>query len=86
MKVRALQMGFFNGRRVRKGTVIEVPEGTTALWLAPVASPAAKAVEVEVDKVKGSGKSKPVALSEVGKGEVKSFTQVNANKAGESLV
>lgn len=37
MQVKALETGFFNGRRVRAGEVFDVPEGTKAKWFVPVA-------------------------------------------------
>lgn len=35
MRVRAIEQGFYSGRR-RVGAVFEVPDGTTANWFVPV--------------------------------------------------
>jgi hypothetical protein len=72
MKVIALNMGFLNGSRIRKGTEFEVPEGAKATWFAPVDTPAATAAK----SVK-AGRQEPKALSQVGKGEDKTFNQVH---------
>jgi hypothetical protein len=72
MKVIALEMGFLNGSRVRKGTEFEVPDGTKGTWFAPVESPAAKAA-----KPVKAARPEPRALSQIGKGEDKSFIQVH---------
>jgi hypothetical protein len=69
MKVIALSMGFLNGSRVRKGTEFEVPEGAKATWFAPVDGAAAKPAK--------AGRPEPKALSQVGKGEDKTFIQVH---------
>jgi hypothetical protein len=71
MKVIALHMGFLNGSRVRKGTEFEVPEGAKATWFAPVDGVAAAAKPVK------AGRPEPKALSQVGKGEDKTFIQVH---------
>lgn len=72
MKVIALAMGFHNGSRIRPGTTFEVPEGAKATWFAPVDTPAAVAA-----KLGKAGRPEPKALSQVGKGEDKSFIQVH---------
>lgn len=72
MKVIALAMGFLNGSRIRPGTEFEVPDGSKATWFAPVDTPAAAAA-----KPVKAGRQEPKALSQVGKGEDKSFIQVH---------
>lgn len=72
MKVIALTVGFHNGSRIRKGDVFEVADGAKASWFAPVESVAAKAA-----KPAKAGRPEPKALSQVGKGEDKSFIQAH---------
>lgn len=62
-RVVALQMGFLNGRRVRPGTELDVPDDFKGSWVAPVDSPAAEAPKAAA---KGK-KTQPVALSEIAK-------------------
>lgn len=81
MQVRALQAGFFGGRR-RPGDVFEVPEGAKATWFAPVGDVKAPAAG------KAKAKEEPQALSQVGKQQPQSMTQVLAGdkKDGADLV
>ncbi len=72
MKVIALEMGFLNGSRIRKGEEFEVPDGTKGSWFAPVESPVAKAA-----KPAKAAKAEPKALSQIGKGEEQSFIQAH---------
>jgi hypothetical protein len=71
MKIVAIKPAFYNGRRVRIGDELDIPQGSKGSWFAPVASTEAKAA-----KVKPSAKQEPKALSEMGKGDAKSFTDV----------
>lgn len=75
MKVVALKPGFLNGRRVRAGDELEVPDTLKATWLAPIASAAAKAATP-----KPAAPKKPMALSQMGKEEGKTFLDVHGEK------
>lgn len=78
MKVRALQAGFFGGRR-RAGDVFDVPEGTKGKWFAPVAdSKAAAAAPAK------PAKQEPQALSQRGKNQPQSMTDVLGKKEDEA--
>jgi len=72
MKVIALTVGFHNGSRIRKGEEFEVADGAKASWFAPIESAGAKAA-----KPVKAARPEPKALSQVGKGEDKSFVQVH---------
>jgi hypothetical protein len=72
MKVIALNMGFHKGSRIRKGEEFEVADGAKASWFAPVESAGAKAV-----KPVKAARPEPKALSQLGKGEDKSFIQAH---------
>ncbi len=74
MKIVAIKPAFYNGRRVRVGDELEIPQGLKGSWFAPVASTEAKAA-----KVKPSAKPEPKALSEMGRSDAKSFTDVHDN-------
>mgnify|MGYP003529131168 CR=1 FL=1 len=63
-KVVAIALGFYNGARVRKGSVISVPAHFRGSWVADVETPAAQ----EAQKVPEP--MKPMALSELGKAAV----------------
>lgn len=81
MQVRALQAGFFGGRR-RAGDVFEVPEGTKGKWFAPVG-------ETKAPAAAKPAKQEPKALSQLGKNQPQSMTQVLAGGAqggAENLV
>jgi hypothetical protein len=72
MKIVAIKPAFYNGRRVRVGDELDIPQGTKGSWFAPVASS-------EADKAKVKpGKDVPKALSELGVEKAKSFTDVLA--------
>lgn len=78
MEVRALEMGFFDGRRIRPGQTFEVPEGTKARWFKPVGEPvkgAEKAAEKAAAKGKGK-KAEPATLSELGTEGAQTFQDV----------
>ena len=71
MQVRATDIGFYGGALRKKGDVFDVTDTATGKWFVPVDSPAAKAVETEVEteaKQKAE-EEKPVALSEMNRGD-----------------
>lgn len=72
MKIVAIKPAFFAGRRVRVGDELDIPQGSKGSWFAPLASAEAKAA-----KAKPSAKQEPKALSELGRGDAKSFTDVH---------
>lgn len=57
MKVRAIQSAFYDGRRVRPGDELEVPDTLTASWFGPAPAEPAKPTR----------RAKPIALSQLGK-------------------
>lgn len=63
-KVVAIALGFYNGARVRKGSVISVPDGFRGSWVADVETPAAQDAQKKPEPVK------PMALSELAKAPV----------------
>lgn len=73
MKVIALNVGFHNGSRIRKGEEFEVADGEKASWFAPVETVATKPA-----KAGKGGRPEPKALSEVGKDESKTFVEAHA--------
>jgi hypothetical protein len=69
MKVVAIKSAFYNNARVRVGDEVEVADDFKAAW-------AVKTQTVEAKAAKQAGKpgrQEPKALSQVGKGEDKSF-------------
>lgn len=78
MKVVAVKEAFYNGRRVRVGAELDVPEGTKGSWFAPVASIKAKELKAEQSKPK---REEPKALSEMGADKARSFVDINAKAA-----
>lgn len=77
MKVIAIKPAFYNGARVRAGDEIEVAGDFKASWFV-------KTDTVEASKAVNAAKPsrpQPKALSQVGKGEDKSFIQVHGEKA-----
>lgn len=66
-KVVALSMGFYQGARVRPGTVIEVPDDFKGTWVGPVNAPA---------PAPAKPKATPRTLSEMAKATVKSATDI----------
>lgn len=73
MKVIANASAFYNGSRIRAGAEVEVPDGFKASWATPAESiKAAKPAKA---------KPEPRALSQQGKEEAKTFTQVTADKS-----
>lgn len=71
MLVTAIKPAFYNGRRVRVGAVVEVPENMKGSWFAKNDTAAAKAAKA------APVKDAPKALSELGTAKVKSFVDVN---------
>ncbi len=63
-KVVAIALGFYNGARVRKGSVIHVPDNFRGSWVADVETPAAQEAQKKPEPVK------PMALSELAKAKV----------------
>jgi hypothetical protein len=77
MKVTAIKPAFHNGARVRVGDQLEVSDDFKASWFV-------KAETVEAAKVAKEAKPsrpQPKALSQMGKGEDKSFIQAHSEKA-----
>jgi 16S rRNA U1498 N3-methylase RsmE len=72
MKIVAIKPAFYNGRRVRVGDALDIPQGTKGSWFAPVASEEAKAAKAK------PAKQEPKALSELGSDKAKAFTDVLA--------
>lgn len=73
MKVTAIKPAFFNGTRIRVGSEVEVPDDFKGSWFV-------KAETLEAAQVAQAAKPsrpKPQALSQVGKGEDKSFIQAH---------
>ena len=77
MKVTAIKPAFHNGARVRVGDQLEVADDFKGSWFV-------KAESVEAAKVVSAAKPsrpQPKALSQMGKGEDKSFIQTHSEKA-----
>lgn len=72
MKIVATKPAFYNGRRVRVGDELEIPQGVTGSWFVPTGSIEAKAAKVV------PAKPVPKALSELGSDKAKTFIDVNA--------
>jgi hypothetical protein len=64
MMVRAVQMAFYGGRRVRVGDLVDVPDGYKAAWAVPASLAPAPAPKPE-------RKRGQVALSQVARENVK---------------
>lgn len=77
MKVKALEIGFFNGSRVRAGQVFEVPDGTKAAWFVPVGD--VKASDAPKAAAKGK-KPEPRTLSQAAHQPVQTFAEAHDNK------
>jgi hypothetical protein len=73
MKVVATQIAFYNGSRVRPGVELEVPDTLKGSWFAKLDTPLAKAVKAPKPKLE------PKALSEMPKGEGKTFIEVHSS-------
>lgn len=77
MKVTAIKPAFYNGTRVRVGDEMELPNDFKGSWFVKSETvEAAKAV-----KEAKPSRPQPKALSQVGKGEDKTFIQAHAEKA-----
>ena len=61
MKVRAIQSAFYDGRRVRPGDELDVPDTLTASWFVRADGPA------PAEPAKPARRAKPIALSQLGK-------------------
>jgi|DEB19_MinimDraft_2_1074335.scaffolds.fasta_scaffold00834_6 hypothetical protein len=72
MKVVAIKVAFFNGRRVRAGEELDVPQGTKGSWFVATDSKEAQATKAK------PAKAEPKALSELGAENAKKFTDVLA--------
>ena len=72
MKVVAIKPAFFNGTRIRVGAEVEIPDNLKGSWFAKVDSPVAKATKAVKPK------EEPKALSQLPKGEGKSFIDAHA--------
>lgn len=72
MKIVAIKVAFYNGRRVRVGDELDIPQGTKGSWFAPVDSADAKGAKAK------PAKDEPKALSELGSAGAKKFTDVLA--------
>jgi hypothetical protein len=73
MKIVAIKPAFFDGRRVRVGDELDIPQGSSGSWFTPVASIEAKATKVK------PAKSEPRALSQLHRDDAKSFNDVHEN-------
>ena len=72
MKIVAIKPAFYNGRRVRVGDELDIPQGLKGSWFAATAS-------IEAKAAKGKpAKTEPKALSELGSDKAKSFIDINA--------
>ena len=72
MKIVAIKPAFYNGRRVRVGDELDIPEGFKGSWFV-----ATQSIEAKAAKEKPA-KPVPKALSELGSDKAKSFTDVLA--------
>ncbi len=72
MKIVAIKPAFYNGRRVRVGDELDIPQGLKGSWFVPTATLEAKAAKEK------PAKPEPKALSELGGAKTKSFIDINA--------
>lgn len=77
MKVVAIKPAFYNGTRVRVGDEVEVTDDFKGSWFVKAETVAA----AKVVKESKPSRPQPKALSQVGKGEDKTFIQAHAEKA-----
>jgi hypothetical protein len=70
MKVVAIKPAFYNGARIRVGDEVEVADDFKAAWAVKTQTVEAKAAAKQAAK---PARQEPKALSQVGKGEDKSF-------------
>ena len=73
MKVVATSLAFYKGSRVRPGAELEVPDTLKGSWFAKLDAPEAKAAKAPKPK------TEPRALSELPKGEGKTFVEVHGS-------
>lgn len=71
MLVTAIKPAFYNGKRIRVGAVVEVPDALKGSWFAKNDTPAAKAAKAQPTK------ETPKALSEMGHDKAKTFNEVH---------
>lgn len=72
MKIVAIKPAFYNGRRVRVGDELDIPQGMKGSWFAATATIEAKAAKEK------PAKPEPKALSQLGSDKAKSFIDINA--------
>jgi hypothetical protein len=72
MKVVVTATAFYKGSRVRPGTELEVPDTLKGTWFAKVDAPEAKAAKAPKPK------TEPRALSEMPKGDGKTFIDAHS--------
>lgn len=72
MKIVAIKPAFYNGRRVRVGDELDIPQGLKGSWFAATATIEAKAAKEK------PAKTEPKALSQLGSDKAKSFIDINA--------
>ena len=76
MKVRATEMGFHGGVRVKAGTVFEIPDDwKMPKWAEPASNPAPETEDTT---------NKPVALSELAKVTAEADAKAKAKGAGKA--
>lgn len=76
MKVRATELGFYNGSRVRPGAIFEIPDTMKMpRWAEPASNPAPE---------KEDTTNKPVALSELAKVTAEADAKAKAKGAGKA--
>lgn len=72
MKVVAIKPAFYNGARIRVGAEVDVPENYKGSWFVKAEAQAAKAAKAP------KAKDEPKALSQLPKGEGKSFNEAHS--------
>ena len=78
MKIVAIKPAFYNGRRVRVGDELDIPQGLKGSWFAATATIEAKQAKVEKAEKAKPTKDVPKALSELGTAAAKSFNETLA--------
>ena len=72
MKIVAIKPAFYNGRRVRVGDELDIPQGVKGSWFVSTGTVEARAAKEE------PAKTEPKALSELGSDKARTFVDVNA--------
>jgi hypothetical protein len=72
VKIVAIKPAFYNGRRVRVGDELDIPQGLKGSWFAAPASSEAKTAKEK------PARTEPKALSELGSAKAKSFNDLLA--------